>query len=572
MSESLDEKGGHTSLPGAGASERDLEVAIGYALLGQRPLAEIAREHNLSVPELVRLAARYSEAGRQALAVLAQTPSTTSATVTESTALAGEPRQSSKPAFSFAESTEKGPERTLVLSDLHLGNGGVYDIFAGGGELARLLDVECSKKPTRVILNGDTVDFLLNTDPLQLQIPRAIEQARAIAAHSDSAASLQALGRVLANGGEVIVRMGNHDAELALGEVQAVFRGALKQPAHIAARLRFHRGEDPAKHGGILNINGARVLVTHGEQDDAWNKLPYDSLPGPDGPDVSPDSFEYPPGSILVKTLLNPLKGKYNMRFADLLKPDFRGAVLTALAVNPTSVRSIFQGSTAELLWILFRKKFARATFAEPRGADLGLSQLVQDAALSPGELGAVMQSLGAAAGPASFGGSDEGALDSALIKLGQAGLSAYARAQRRLAGKQGQEFFAYSPDEEEWGEARRLAKKYKVGAVIFGHSHAARFRDDGDLVYVNTGTWIWLMQLPAADAPVETWAEYLGQLRKNPKLDPAAGPSPQLVRRLNGALIEPHPAGGARLSLIEWVPERGLVPVKESLVPAGSA
>ena len=25
--------------------------------------------------------------------------------------------------------------KTLVLSDLHLGNGGVYDIFAGGHEL-----------------------------------------------------------------------------------------------------------------------------------------------------------------------------------------------------------------------------------------------------------------------------------------------------------------------------------------------------------------------------------------------------------------------------------------------------
>ena len=567
MSESLNElqKGGRTSLPGAGASERDLEVAIGHVLLGQRPLAEIAREYNLSVAELIRLAARYSEAGQKALAAhLAQTPEAKAA----SPALS----QPVRPTFSFAERDEAGPKRTLVLSDLHLGNGGPYDIFAGGGELARLLDAECSKQPTRVVLNGDTVDFLLNTDPLQLSIPRAIEQARAIAGHSDSAASLQALGRVLAHGGEVIVRMGNHDAELALGEVQAVFRGALLQPAHVAARLRFHRGEDPAKHGGILDINGARVLVTHGEQDDAWNKLPYDTLPGPDGPEVSVGEFEYPPGSILVKTLLNPLKGKYNMRFADLLKPDFRGAVLTALAVNPTSVRSIFQGSTAELLWLLFRKKFARATFAEPRGADLGLSQLVHDADLSPGELGAVMQSLGGAAGLASFGGPSEGALDTALIKLGQAGLSAYARMQRGLAGQQGQEFFAYSPDEEEWSEARRLAKKYKVGAVIFGHSHAARFRDDGDLVYVNTGTWIWLMQLPAADAPVETWAEYLSQLRQNPKLDPAVGPAPKLLRRLNGALIEPHPVGGARLSLVEWVPERGLVPVKESLVPASRA
>ena len=84
---------------------------------------------------------------------------------------------------------------------------------------------------------------------------------------------------MLAGGGQVALGLGNHDAELALAEVQAVIRGALGQP-------------------------------------------------------VDPKRFSYPPGSRLVKTLLNPLKKELGLRFADLLKPDFRGAVLTTLAVD----------------------------------------------------------------------------------------------------------------------------------------------------------------------------------------------------------------------------------------------
>ena len=48
---------------------------------------------------------------------------------------------------------------TLVVSDLHLGNGGSYDIFAGETELPRLW-AKFKNEKLHVILNGDTFDFL----------------------------------------------------------------------------------------------------------------------------------------------------------------------------------------------------------------------------------------------------------------------------------------------------------------------------------------------------------------------------------------------------------------------------
>jgi UDP-2,3-diacylglucosamine pyrophosphatase LpxH/peptidoglycan hydrolase-like protein with peptidoglycan-binding domain len=568
-----------------------LEAAIAEVLLGTRPLVAIASEAGVERDELLRWAVRYSDGGRQALGqALGQGPGHITAQPAPATEPAvAVPPPASSTARSFAASDESAPiSRTLIISDLHLGNGGPYDIYAGGPELVRFLDSEATRQPTRVICNGDTVDFLLNTEPLTLSSERALACARALASHPETAAIFAAFGRVLQAGGEVVIRLGNHDAELGLREVQEVFRAALAQPPAIASRLIWQRGDDPVRSGGVLEVGGARVLVTHGEQNDPWNHLDYPHLPPGASDAAALQAFEYPPGSRLVKTLLNPLKARYQMRFADLLKPDFQGAVLTALAVNPAAVRTVFQGDTAVLLWQLFRRRGRRGmTFAQPEGdsADLGLSERVQQAGLSTAEEQAIIDAVTASTGAAPGGGRSFAAPDSdessetvegeavvregALAKLARIGLTTYAAAHRRLAGRLGESYFDLAPDAEELGESRRLAQKFGVDAVIFGHTHAARFHESRDLVYVNTGTWIWLMQLPPADADLDTWRRFLESLRRDPPLStPAsAGSGVELMRRLHVARLEPHPDGGARVALFEWLPGRGLAVVRETQV-----
>jgi UDP-2,3-diacylglucosamine pyrophosphatase LpxH len=433
---------------------------------------------------------------------------------------------------------------TLVLSDIHLGNGEGYDIFSGEAVLPATLAAAAAQR-TAVILNGDTFDFLMNEDPLELHLDRAVAQAQAIVHNPASAAVLKGLGAVLAAGGSVEIRLGNHDAELALHAVQEVFRGALGQPPEVAARLVFTRGDAP----GLLELGGTKILLAHGEHNDPWNFVDYAAL-DPEGEQSG--KFHYPPGSRLVKTLLNPLKRRFGMRFADLLKPDFQGGVLTVLAVDPNALGLIFQGSTFRLLWQLFRRLDEPVSFepgqAEP---DLGLAAGIEAAGLTPEEHAALEATFDPDA-LQSFGAVDN-LLGAARVKLARQGLRLYASAQRSLAGTTGDSYFSLTPDPGEWDEARRLATKYDADAVVLGHTHAARFRSEPDLTYVNTGTWIYLMRLPAADASVEAWEEFLSQCRTNPGLDPKVGPCPAMISRPTGLVIDPDPAGGVRMQLLEF-------------------
>lgn len=453
--------------------------------------------------------------------------------------------------------------KTLIVSDIHFGNNQGYDAFAGSEALQALLEQFVTKE-ARVIIAGDSVDFLMNEDPLELDVDRAIHQASDIAETPDVKAVFKILGQILKLGGQVIVRLGNHDVELALPQVQHVFRKALNQPDEISQRLEFQLGRKP----WIIEEQSARVLVAHGEHTDSWNRIDYKTL-FPDGEISETGSFNYPPGSRLVKTLLNPLKRSYNMRFADLLKPDFQGAVLTALAVDPTAVKVVFKKSNIALLWQLFRRMGGAVPADFAPAPDFGLHERVNEANLSELETDALEKLLGHT-GPVAFDAKKDPLVDSALQKLGIAGLRLYSNLHRTVAGDSGEAFFELTPSEDEWKEARRLAEKFDVQGVVLGHTHAARYKSDTDLTLINTGTWIWLMKLPAHDAGDKAWLHFLRILRNNPGLDPKQGESPPLLSRFSGATLEPHKTG-AKLSLVQWTSRGTLETIDSQYIEAKS-
>ena len=440
--------------------------------------------------------------------------------------------------------------RTLILSDLHISNDGPQGLYAGGDALPRLLHRE-GQRPLRVIFNGDAFDFLPGDEPLELDAERAVQKAQAILAVPVAAAVMHALGAILAHGGEAVIRVGNHDVEMALPEVQAVFRRALGQPAAVAERLRFSLGDKPA----FLELGGARLLYTHGEHDDEFNRVEYDHLPGPGGePPRKRGKFTYPAGSLLVRKLLNPLRDQFKMRFADFLKPDFQGAVLAALAVDAAACRLLFQKASLSILWQVMRNAGTAISFAgtgtggevEP---DLALADRVDGADLSEGErmqLEALLRGEEMAVNFAS------GQPDSLGVKLAKNGLKLYAKAHRMMGGKQGDAFFNLTPEESELKPLRKLAEKHDADAIITGHTHAARWFQDEQLVYVNTGTWISLMRLPGEQSSDADWHDWLDELRSNPELDPARQSHVRTESRLTAALVEAAPEGGAWLALCE--------------------
>jgi len=434
--------------------------------------------------------------------------------------------------------------RVLVVSDVHLGNGGVYDIYAGGAALPALIR-RAPGPDLHLLLNGDAVDFLLSDDPLGIELGQAVRAAEAIVQHPESRAVFEAIGAHLALGGQATVRLGNHDVELAIPEVQQTLRAATGQPPEIAARLRFEDGETP----GVLTVGGVRVLYTHGEHNDPWNRVDYPQL----NDDARWSKFRHPPGSELVKNILNPLKRDYGMRFADLLKPDFHGAVMAGLAVDPSAVRVASPKEVAGLVARLVRQRLGPATFG-PGDEDsvdvIGPLEDIADAADLTDEERELLAAL-LSPGPATFSAGD--AEDSATQKVLKAALRTYARAHRSLAKGLAEAYFSLEPDSREWEEAQRLAQKYEAEVVLIGHTHAARFREDEGVVYANTGTWIGLMRLPDSEASNEEWIEFLRTLKTNPGLNPALGPAVPVLTRFTGVEVHEAEGGGAWVELIEW-------------------
>ena len=455
--------------------------------------------------------------------------------------------------------------RTLILSDLHLGNGGPYDIFAGAAELPALLD-SFTRTPTHVVFNGDSFDFLLNDDPLAVDSKQTVAQARALVGSAQTAPSLQALGRVLAAGGRATMVVGNHDLELALPEVQAVVRAALGQPAAVASRLVFRDGTEPL----LLEVGGARVLVTHGEHNDVANRIDYGSLLSTDR-----TRFQYPPGSVLVKNLLNPLKHQHRMRYMDLLKPDFQGAVMVALGVKPDALKVLMTSGTLTLIRRMLENQDLPPAFAiEPRDAntpseaDEQLARTLAEVDLDDEEVEALMSVLD----PQSLNSFDNpDALGRARLKLCKAGFALYARLHRKVAGTTGTEYFSLEPAKDELAESERLGRKFSHQAVVMGHTHAARWHQGNGRVYANTGTWISLLRLPAPDASDAEWGDYLQELQGNPSLEPTRQKLARVEHRFTCVEVSPKTsAPGATLRLAQWK-DQGLQTLGSAELPAGS-
>ena len=154
--------------------------------------------------------------------------------------------------------------------------------------------------------------------------------------------------------------------------------------------------------------------------------------------------------------------------------------------------------------------------------------------------------------------------------KLIRKGLEMYARWHRTAAGDTGSKYFSLQPAPDELGEARRLAGKFGADVVLMGHTHAARWAEEQDVLYANTGTWIWLMRLPAPDASDEDWANYLEELDRNPTLEENAQVHARTERLLTVVTLEPALTGGVYVGMGEWVPGEGLTVLREARVQPG--
>jgi len=399
--------------------------------------------------------------------------------------------------------TAPAPAYAAVASDLHIGAGGPRESFHQDRELQGLIEQAAREGRARggaaeLILAGDVFDFL-QIDPLGHGPWRsAIAKLRgAAAAHR---AIFDALGRFAAAGHRIIVLPGNHDVELAFRDVQAELVALVSQgdPAS-AARVVFPNDEPLGPHfrgwgRGPYAYRLDGVYIEHGNQLDPVNAFDHRDF----FEDAAAERIRLVWGSRFVLDLINEVVGLYP--FIDKLRPRV-AALLILWLLDPELVRRRLPvlASLGSRLYPELRR-WHRA--AEAQGIAGAGAKGSAPADLDPQE--AFLAWLGAHAADLQIvdegrmllrAGGAEGSKGSPALpeRLSQACAAIFRAALDMLTSNADDD---PSRDDAYAGRALELAAAEGAEIAVLGHSHGLRDIRRGGHRYLNTGTWIGLVEL----------------------------------------------------------------------------
>lgn len=431
----------------------------------------------------------------------------------------------------------------FVISDLHLGgrpHNNVMDsedrpsqINSSYQQLANFIDWLASGKAcegeTELVLNGDTVDFLMdddygenvfprpwtdNEDEVICKLEKIVERTR----EGSVSGPFDAIKEFLATGHTLTLILGNHDVELSLPMVRQ----------RLMALLDARRKNLNFIYDGEAYVRGT-LLIEHGNRYDRFNITDHSGLRqersamsrGLPLHASRRDSGRFAPcaGSILVTEILNRIKDRY--RFLDLLKPDTGAAFPLLLALHPRLEHVLSQ-------LLALSKVSTRWTAsgmlnpAEPHRDNL-LGAENADATLTLSEL--LRQELGGDANLFELTRVDSGRLGAAdmlenLRKLAGR-ISCYlfdqsnffstwrtedSRRKQLLAAlralRNDRSFHLDYESPEYLDAAKILARSRRFSTIVFGHTHLPKqleIPNEGSsrVQYINTGTWADLIRVP---------------------------------------------------------------------------
>jgi UDP-2,3-diacylglucosamine pyrophosphatase LpxH len=431
--------------------------------------------------------------------------------------------------------------RVFVISDLHLG--GVYPNPPGSGgrgfricthpqDVAAFIDkltqLEPANPAVELVINGDLVDFLAETNPAGGWSPFTADAAAAVkkfnAIVERDRVIFDAMKRFLARGHRIVLLLGNHDLELCFPPVRQALRAAIG--AGRGADFEFFLDGEAYLVGD--------ALIEHGNRYDAWNMVDYDglrrirSLQSRGQPIPNDQAFHPPAGSFMVADVINPIKTTY--AFIDLLKPETGATVPLVLALEP-GYRSLlakaamfrFEGREHKLAGAAMPAFGGDISSGSPDpGASIGSDISSAPARGGNGSLddtlkgvlgsdsAAFMAQLNELGGPANQIGSDissGGIIDRGLSFLRLLTAKAHSDADKRLPLL----LTAFQPllKDQSFDPAVETAKEYLNAAqdlarngirhVVFGHTHMPkRIQLSSGGWYLNSGTWADVLQFPA--------------------------------------------------------------------------
>ena len=436
----------------------------------------------------------------------------------------------------------------IIISDLHVGLKDEFDIFASADKpqlfASFIQHLRGLQRPVELIINGDFVDFLQLRPWNDLSRGAALKKIESIV--RESSYFFDELGNLLQDPQhQLVILPGNHDVELAYPQVGQVLRNSILKTAPGAAnRIRMFDTPDARRTSYIPKINGVVVRVEHGNEGDPWNSLNYNALFT--DAETGASNFSYPPGTKLVYETMNEFKDQ--LKFVDLLKPEMPAVALLLVALKPLmSARKV---PTASLIAI---DKLGNGVITALRralsGAPLGVEEEAKSATVEDKLVNYFARELPKkrisdwSVEQFLYGQEAvEGALGIMPKKVKLWLVSWALRGLARFqAKKRGTQFYLDNHPKNSAAKGAKTRFEGEVKIVVFGHTHEALKTEFGARVYVNSGTWANLIELPK-DAG-SAMLEWLQALADN-KFEKTAFPT--FVQ------IEPA-AQGVSVSLNSW-------------------
>lgn len=384
----------------------------------------------------------------------------------------------------------------IVISDLHLAAERDRGLFRADTDLADfLLWVFEEVKDSFLVLNGDILDFLvaevgsktIAINESDLKVKRIIEH------HPEVFDALSKLANSSRH--QLFILSGNHDPELANPIVQSIVESRLRG-TNFTPNIRWITGG----HALLAQLGNNTVLIEHGDLFDDFNRVDYGELHRSTAHlsrRLDFDKYEPSPGSSLVENS-SPLRQKYP--WIDSIKPISRKTFPLIWAFAKQELNSqqlgmfqkvILDGVDAGSNWLIRKGKeiFGVSPFldSDDSFAEWRNEEIQDPTTLSEREIAKLIRRLKKVS-------AEDGSFDVEAVE------------DNPLKTKY----------------LKKYAKEKQISAVIHGHTHSAKSYTiaNGDvlgitseLLYLNSGTWGKLLQLPEKEDSDGSWKEFLADL-----------------------------------------------------------
>jgi UDP-2,3-diacylglucosamine pyrophosphatase LpxH len=400
---------------------------------------------------------------------------------------------------------------TVAISDIHLCEIEPTDglwmryrqaPYAPDRELCAMLDALRERvrgDELCLVLNGDVFDFdaprVIDGESVFHDLPRTAEHALP-ALHAildDHPDVVAALGRVIADGHQIVFVSGNHDVQLTLPEVRAALAARLAEAAgvpdardHVLFRAWFHETPDG-------------IVLEHGHQYDAYCSYRYPMAPfGPGAREIQPTM-----GSLCTRNLISRM-GFFNPHVDNSFMLSAFGYLAHWARYYLFSRHSLaiaYARGAARTVAELVRRRF-------PGDRRRRRANVVDAAHETQSSLKAVARHARLFAAPAEDRlplvlrefWVDRVALGTLALALGVVFLTLARGPLVAGAAIVPALFVTYELSipkialDETWRRvqrvARRVARAHRARAVVFGHTHKPEGVWEDGVFYGNTGSW----------------------------------------------------------------------------------